>query len=109
MFENQVLVPAIVLVVYLIAEFLKMYVVKTDEQKKVLPILCGAIGAVIGVLLYFFYPAGLGGMDFSAAIINGAFSGFAATGCNQIYKQLKKYFDTTGGDDNSSDDGSSEA
>ena len=66
MFENQVLIPAIVLIVYLIAEFLKMYVIKTDDQKKALPILCGAIGAIIGVLLYFFYPSGLGSMDFSS-------------------------------------------
>lgn len=94
MSDNQALIPVIVLAVYLIAEVLKTYVVKTDDQKKILPIFCGAIGAVIGSLLYFFYPACLGGMDFTGAIINGAFSGFAATGCNQIYKQIKKYIES---------------
>ena len=107
MYDNQALIPVIVLVVYLIAEVLKTYVVKTDDQKKILPIFCGAIGAVIGALLYLFYPACLGGMDFTGAIINGVFSGFAATGCNQIYKQIKKYIeskdDSTSSSDNEDD------
>lgn len=92
LFADQVFIPVIVVLVYLIAELLKVTIMTTDARKKALPIICGCIGAIIGVLMFFFYPTDLGNMTLSAAIINGTFSGFAATGCNQIYKKVKEFF-----------------
>ena len=83
--------PFIVIVAYAIAEFLKHIVFKDkDEKKKYIPTICAIIGAVIAIILYFFYPQGIGDTNVIAAITDGLFSGLAATGCNQIYKQIAK-------------------
>lgn len=83
--------PFIVIIAYAIAEFLKRIVFKNeDEKKKYIPAICAVIGAVIAVVLYFFYPQGIGDTNVIAAITDGLFSGLAATGCNQIYKQIAK-------------------
>ena len=66
-----------------------MAVKATAVDNKWLPVICGVIGAILGV-------AGMSTMpDFPAAdIINaaavGTVSGLAATGINQAYKQLTK-------------------
>lgn len=83
--------PFIVIVTYAIAELLKHIVFKNkDEKKKYIPTICAIIGAVIAIILYFFYPQGIGDTNVIAAITDGLFSGLAATGCNQIYKQIAK-------------------
>lgn len=83
--------PFIVIVTYAIAELLKRLVFKNkDEKKKYIPTICAIIGAVIAVILYFFYPQGIGDTNVIAAITDGLFSGLAATGCNQVYKQIAK-------------------
>mgnify|MGYP000080210042 CR=1 FL=1 len=58
-------------------------------DNKWLPVICGVIGAILGVAGMYTMP------DFPAAdIINaaavGTVSGLAATGINQAYKQLTK-------------------
>lgn len=107
--ENMVFIPVVGLAVYLVAELLKAYLVKTDDQRKLLPTYCAILGALLGLVLWFVYPGDLNGMSPTAAIMNGAFSGFAATGCNQFYKQIRKYLsqDVTADDtteDNTKDD-----
>ena len=55
---------------------------------KWLPVICGVIGAALGVVgMYTMpdYPA----TDIINAAAVGAVSGLAATGINQMYKQLK--------------------
>lgn len=65
-----------------------MAVKATAVDNKWLPVICGVIGAMLGVAGMYTMP------DFPAVdIINaaavGTVSGLAATGINQIYKQLK--------------------
>lgn len=91
MLDVQTLTPFIVIVVYIIAEFLKVTVIKTDKMKKLLPIICAVIGAIISVIVYKFYPQGTNATNYVDAFTSGAFSGIATTGCNQIYKQIKKF------------------
>ena len=66
-----------------------MAVKATAVDNKWLPVICGLIGGILGVVGMFYMP------DFPAAdIINavaiGIVSGLAATGINQAYKQLTK-------------------
>ena len=90
-------IPVVVVGAYIIAEILKKLVLKTDEKRSILPIICGVIGAICGIVLYYIYPNALDTATNSAigAIADGAFSGVLATGCNQIYKQVKKFFNVT--------------
>jgi hypothetical protein len=78
-------VASITVICYLAAQALKA----TKLNDKWIPVLCGASGLVLGIVGMFVMP------DFpmhdilsSAAV--GVVSGLAATGVNQIYKQLTK-------------------
>ena len=78
-------VAGITVICYLAA----MAVKATEVENKWLPVICGLIGGILGVVGMFYMP------DFPAAdIINavaiGIVSGLAATGINQAYKQLTK-------------------
>lgn len=78
-------VMAITVLCYVIAQFLK----NTPLNNKWLPAICGLAGALFGILGYYVmpdYPA----QDILTAAADGAVSGFAATGINQVYKQLQK-------------------
>ena len=78
-------VAGITVICYLAA----MAVKATEVDNKWLPVICGLLGGILGVVGMFYMP------DFPAAdIINavaiGIVSGLAATGINQAYKQLTK-------------------
>jgi len=75
-------VPAIVLFCYGCAELLK----KTKLNTKYLPTICGVLGLILGIAAFFLvetYEA-----DIFTAAISGLASGLAATGSNQVFKQL---------------------
>lgn len=77
-------VAAITVICYLIATGVKA----TALDNKWLPVICGAGGGflgVIGKLIMPDFPA----EDYISAVTVGIVSGLAATGVNQIYKQLK--------------------
>ena len=61
----------------------------TPLANKWLPVICGVLGGILGLAGMFLmadFPAG----DYITAIAVGIVSGLAATGSNQVYKQLKK-------------------
>ena len=111
--------PFIIIVIYIIAEIYKRVFAKKAAYKNWLPIICAVLGGIMGFLIYKFYPQGIVQYADNAigAIGNGAFSGLAATGCNQIYKQIKKFKlelfesedDTTTYSDNSNNDTNGDA
>ena len=79
-------VTAITVIAYLIGAMCKSIASVPD---KLIPVICGASGAVLGVVGLYVMP------DFPASdVVNalavGIVSGFAATGINQIYKQATK-------------------
>lgn len=78
-------IPVITVICFLAAEAVKA----TPLDNKWLPIICGALGGVLGVLAMFIMPE-FPGKDFLTAIAIGIVSGFAATGAHQVYKQLTK-------------------
>ncbi len=76
-------IAAITVICYLAAQGIKA----TSLNNKWLPVICGLLGALLGVVgLYLMpdFPAG----DILTAIAVGIVSGLAATGANQIYKQM---------------------
>ena len=76
-------VAGITVTCYLAAQAVKA----TNLDNKWLPVICGVLGGILGVVgLYWIpeYPA----QDIITAIAVGIMSGLAATGVNQVYKQL---------------------
>ena len=81
---NFVTIPIIVVACYGLIELIK----KTSLESKWYPVLSGAIGSVLAVLLYFIAPEIVGMTSPWAALVGGLASGLAATGTNQVFKQL---------------------
>lgn len=81
-------VAAITVIVFLVCQGVKAS--KLDNRW--LPLIAGLSGAVLGVVGMMTMP-GYPAKDYLTAIAVGIVSGLAATGINQVYKQL-----TTGGD-----------
>lgn len=61
----------------------------TPLANKWIPVICGILGGVLG-LAGLFLMADFPASDYITAIAVGIVSGLAATGSNQVYKQLKK-------------------
>lgn len=76
-------IPAITVICYLIAQVVKA----TEVDNKWLPIVCGLSGAVLGIVAMQIMPE-YGANDPLTAVAIGIVSGLAATGVNQIVKQL---------------------
>lgn len=76
-------VAAITVIVFLVCQLVKA----TKLDNKWLPVVAGACGAVLGVVGMMTMP-GYPAKDYLTAIAVGIVSGLAATGINQVYKQL---------------------
>lgn len=83
--------PAIVIIAYVLCEVAKVTFMKSKKARKLLPVLATTLGIIAGVLLYFFYPQGIGSFNILEAIATGGLSGLAATGCNQLYNKIRKF------------------
>lgn len=73
---------AVTVICYLVAEAVKA----TDKINEWIPIICGALGGVLGVVAMYVvadFPA----TDVLNAIAIGIVSGFAATGVHQAWHQ----------------------
>jgi hypothetical protein len=78
-------IPAIVVISYMITETFKMFI-----NKKYLPIVAGISGGCLGVLSFVLQIDIMPATDIVSALAIGIISGLAATGSNQIIKQIKK-------------------
>ena len=76
-------IAAITVICYLAAECIKA----TALDNKWLPVVCGVLGGALGIVAMFIMPDFPGG-DYITAVSIGIVSGLAATGANQIGKQL---------------------
>ena len=77
-------VAAITVICYLVAQAVKA----TSIDNKWLPIISGTVGGILGLIGLYVMPD-FPSNDILTAIAVGIVSGLAATGINQIYKQLK--------------------
>jgi len=76
--------PVIMVISYLITEIFKTFI-----NKKYLPIVAGISGGVLGILSFLLQIDSMPATDIMSALAIGIASGLAATGTNQIIKQLK--------------------
>lgn len=83
---NYSAIPVIVVICYVAVAAIKT----TKINGKWLPLISCAIGALLAAGMFYVTPEFIGAASLTAAVISGAFSGLAATGTNQIFKQLMK-------------------
>ena len=76
-------VAAITVICLLVAQGIKA----TSIDNKWLPVICGFLGGILGVVGMYVMPD-FPSNDVITSIAVGIVSGLAATGANQIYKQL---------------------
>ena len=79
-------VAAITVICYLVAQAVKA----TALDNKWLPVLCGLVGGVLGVVALYTGLQDFPATDPLTAAAVGVVSGLAATGVNQICKQLNQ-------------------
>ncbi len=79
-------VAAITVVCYLLAQAIKA----TRLDNKWLPVLCGVLGGALGLTALYTGLQDFPAADPLTALAVGIVSGLAATGVNQIGKQLSK-------------------
>lgn len=77
-------VAAIAVIAYLIG----MAVKSSGLDDKWIPVICGAVGLVLGIVALYCNVPDFPASDPITAAAVGIASGLAATGVNQIYKQL---------------------
>ena len=82
-FLGIVSVPVITVICFLAAEAVKA----TPLNEKWLPVICGCLGGILGVVAMFAMPE-FPVHDILSAIAYGIVSGLAATGAHQVWKQL---------------------
>lgn len=78
-------VAAITVIAYLIGEGIKV----TGLDNKWIPVICGICGGALGVVGMKIMPD-FPATDYITAVAVGIVSGLAATGANQIVKQMGK-------------------
>ncbi len=81
--------PAIAVICYFVAELVK----STPLDNKWIPTIVGAVGGILGVVGMLTIPD-FPATDMLSAIAVGVVSGLAATGANQVFKQLKSTNDS---------------
>lgn len=79
--------PAIVIMCYLVGFACKSF--NNEKLDKFIPVICGVIGAILGIAIFLTIPNFIPADNWAMAVAIGIVSGFAATGINQIWKQLK--------------------
>ena len=83
-------IPALAAIVYTIIDIVKTAMGGDEKFKRFIPLIACVLGAVCGVIAFYFVPGVMGTENLLVAIIIGAASGLSATGTNQVAKQLTK-------------------
>ena len=79
---------AIVVICYLTAEMFKILFKEKMKAYRLIPILVGFLGGLIGVIVYCINPEIIDAKNVLEATLIGIVSGLASTGSNQIIKQI---------------------
>ena len=82
-----VAIPAITVICYFLAQAYKAFAPEDKYKHKHIPVLCGALGGILGVLCYLFITGYIPAENPLVAAAIGLASGWAATGVNQTLKQ----------------------
>lgn len=88
-FDN--VLPGLVIIIYILVEISKKIFLKTDERRKHIPLIAAIIGVVTSIIIFYVKPDIINCGNVLEAIAMGGMSGFAATGCNQLYKKYSNF------------------
>jgi len=83
-------VPVITSIVYAIIDIIKTATNNNEKFLKFVPLIACVLGIICGVICFYCVPGVLETTNVFVAIVIGAASGLAATGTNQVIKQLTK-------------------
>ena len=84
---NYITLPVITVIAYMLCEVYKT-IFKSDNYKRIIPMVSAMIGAVMGVVIYITTPEVISCENIWDAFLIGCISGAGATGTNQMIKQL---------------------
>lgn len=80
-------IPSITVICWFIGLCIKT--VGTSElADRLIPVICGIMGGLLGVFIFFCYPSIIPCNDILSAIATGIVSGLSATGVNEAVKQF---------------------
>ena len=96
-------IPALAAIVYTIIDIAKTAMGGDEKFKRFIPLIACVLGAVCGVVAFYFVPGVMATENLLVAIILGAASGLSATGTNQVVKQLVSGTTTKGADQHESE------
>ena len=77
-------VVVITVIAYLVGEAVKLI---PKVNNKLIPVICGTVGGALGAVAMHIMPE-FPATDYLTAVAVGIVSGLAATGCNQVVKQM---------------------
>lgn len=89
-FTEITTIPALAAIVYTIIDITKTAMGGDEKFRRFIPLIACVLGAICGVVAFYFVPGVLDTQNLLVAIVLGAASGLSATGTNQIAKQLTK-------------------
>jgi uncharacterized membrane protein len=84
-------VPAITGIVFSAMEIYKRIIGKHEALIRLIPIISIILGIILGIAAFFCFKSIMPADNILTAILVGAASGAAATGTNQIFKQILKF------------------
>ena len=83
-------IPIITAIVYTILVAYKEVIRGNVALTRITPLIAAFLGMGIGILAYLTIPEYTTSREFFQAIYHGVIAGLAATGVNQVFKQLNK-------------------
>lgn len=83
-------VPVIATIVYWTVNLIKHATNNSENFKRFIPLVSAGLGATLGIICFYSVPDIIPASNVLVSIISGGASGLAATGTNQIFKQIKK-------------------
>ena len=95
-------IPALAAIVYTVIDITKTAMGGDEKFKRFIPLIACILGAICGVVAFYFVPGVMGTQNLLVAIILGAASGLSSTGTNQVVKQLVSGTTVKGADQNES-------
>lgn len=82
-------IPAIVLICWFVG-FCINSLSTSQLATRLIPVICGVVGAVLAVIMFFSYPGIIPADDIFTVIAIGIVSGLSATGLHETIEQIKK-------------------
>ena len=94
-FTEITTIPALAAIVYTIIDIAKTAMGGDEKFRRFIPLIACVLGAICGVVAFYFVPGVMDTQNHLVAIVLGAASGLSATGTNQVVKQLTNTTATT--------------